>query len=56
MKNLKFVMLLAVMLTLSFNLRADNDQVITFDQLPATAQGLLKQYFADKVRPSTTLP
>ena len=49
MKNFKFVMLLAVMLTLNFNLKADNDQVITFEQLPATAQELHKQYFADKV-------
>ena len=49
MKNFKFVMLLAVMLTLNFNLKADNDQVITFEQLPVTAQELHKQYFADKV-------
>ena len=49
MKNLKFVILLAVMLTLSFNVKADHDQVITFEQLPAVAQQLHKQYFADKV-------
>jgi len=49
MKNLKFLMLLAVVLTLSFNVKADNDQVITFDQLPASAQALHKQYFGDKV-------
>lgn len=49
MKNLKFIALLAVVMTLSFNVKADNDQVITFDQLPATAQEFHKQYFADKV-------
>ncbi|MBO6058103.1 MAG: PepSY-like domain-containing protein [Bacteroidales bacterium] len=30
-------------------LMADNDQVITFDRLPATAQTMLKQNFSDKV-------
>ena len=49
MKNLKFIALLAIVLTLSFNVKADNDQVITFDQLPASAQALHKQYFGDKV-------
>ena len=34
MKNLKFVMLLAVMLTLSFNLKADNELLINFQQQP----------------------
>ncbi len=29
--------------------QADNDQVITFDRLPANAQTMLKQNFADKV-------
>jgi hypothetical protein len=28
---------------------ADSDRVITFDQLPAAAQTMLKKYFADKV-------
>ena len=49
MKDLKFIALLAIMLTLSFNVKADNDQVITFDQLPASAQDFHKQYFGDKV-------
>lgn len=49
MKNLKFIALLAIVLTFSFNVKADNDQVITFDQLPASAQALHKQYFGDKV-------
>ena len=37
------------MLAMSFNARADHDQVITFNQMPEAAQALLKQYFADKV-------
>jgi len=37
------------MTAISFNARADHDQVITFDQMPEAAQALLKQYFADKV-------
>ena len=49
MKNLKFIMLLAVMLTLSFNVKADHDQVITFEQLPAVAQTFHKEHFANKV-------
>lgn len=49
MKSIKAILLLAVMMVMSFNAKADNDQVITFDQMPAPAQALLKQYFADKV-------
>lgn len=37
------------MLTMSMSMMADNDRVITFEQLPAPAQTLLKKYFADKV-------
>lgn len=37
------------MLTIGFSAKADHDQVVTFNQLPATAQTLLKQYFADKM-------
>ena len=55
MKNLKFVMLLAIALTLSFNVKADHDQVITFDQLPAAAQALHQKYFADKVPLTVTM-
>ena len=55
MKDLKFIALLAIMLTLSFNVKADNDQVITFDQLPASAQDFHKQYFGDKVPLAVTM-
>ena len=37
------------MLSLGFGARADHDQPITYNQLPQTAQALLKQYFGDKV-------
>ena len=47
-KSIKAIVLLVVMLV-SFNARADHDQVITYDQLPEVAQAFLKQYFADKV-------
>ncbi len=45
------ILLLALVLTicLPLHLQADNDQVITFDRLPATAQAMLKQNFSDKV-------
>ena len=55
MKDLQFIALLAIMLTLSFNVKADNDQVITFDQLPASAQDFHKQYFGDKVPLAVTM-
>lgn len=41
--------LLAFVLTLSLPVMADDDRVITFEQLPAQAQTMLKKYFADKV-------
>ena len=41
--------LFALVLTSCLPLQADNDQVITFDRLPATAQAMLNQNFADKV-------
>lgn len=41
--------LLAFVLTMCMPAKADNDRVITFEQLPAQAQTLLKQHFADKV-------
>lgn len=44
----KIFMMLAFMLTMSLSMMADNDRVITFEQLPAPAQTLLKQNFADK--------
>ena len=45
----KALLLLIAVLTLGFSAKADHDQVITFNQLPATAQALLKEHFADKV-------
>ncbi len=41
--------LFALVLTSCLPLQADNDQVITFDRLPAAAQTMLNQNFADKV-------
>lgn len=48
MKKNMFI-LLAFVLTMCLPVMADNDRVITFDQLPAQAQALLKKHFADKV-------
>ncbi len=45
----KVLILLFAVLTLSFSAKADHDQVITFNQLPASAQTLLKEHFAGKV-------
>ena len=45
----KYLVLLVAILTLGFSAKADHDQVITYNQLPANAQTMLKQYFADKV-------
>ena len=45
----KFLVLFAAMLTLGFSAKADHDQVINFNQLPATAQKMLKQNFSNKV-------
>lgn len=49
MKTIKSILLLVAMFAMSFNAKADHDQVITFNQLPQAAQTLLKQYFADKM-------
>ena len=49
-----FLMMLALMLTTSLTMMADNDRVINFEQLPAPAQALLKQSFGDKVVLSAT--
>ena len=45
----RIVLMLVFMLTLSMSMMADNIKVITFNQLPAQAQAILKQHFADKV-------
>ena len=49
MKSIKAILLAVAMTAISFNAWADHDQVITFDQMPETAQMFHKQYFADKV-------
>ena len=49
MKSIKAILLLVAMMAISFNAKADHDQVITFDQMPEAAQALLKQHFANKV-------
>ena len=49
MKKVKAIFALVALLTISFNAKADHDKVITYDQLPQTAQVMLKQYFANKV-------
>ncbi len=48
-KSIFFVLALVMSICLPLTLMADNDQVITFDRLPATAQAMLKQNFSDKV-------
>ncbi|MBQ6577323.1 MAG: PepSY-like domain-containing protein [Bacteroidales bacterium] len=40
---------LALIFCFAFTSKADDDRVITFAELPATAQTMLKQHFADKV-------
>ena len=49
MRNLKFFMILTALLAFSFSVKADDDRVITFQQLPAAAQTFLKTHFATKV-------
>ena len=45
MKSIKAILLLVAMMAISFNAKADHDQVITFDQMPEAAQ----VHFAGKV-------
>jgi len=49
MKQVKFILALAVMLTLGLVCRADNDRVITVKQMPEAAQKMLKSNFNKKV-------
>ena len=50
MKKFKYFLLMAVVMTMSLNVMADDDdRVITYQQLPQTAQSFLKQQFAKKV-------
>lgn len=43
------IIFFAFVMTMCLTVKADNDRVITFEQLPAEAQTMLKKYFADKV-------
>ena len=50
MKKFKYFLLMAVVMTMSLNVMADDDdRVITYDQLPQAAQTFLKANFATKV-------
>ena len=50
MKNIKFLLLMAMVMTMSLNVMADDDdRVITYQQLPQAAQTFLKAHFATKV-------
>ena len=50
MKKIKFFLLMAMVMTMSLTMSADDDdRVITYDQLPQAAQTFLKANFATKV-------
>ena len=49
MKKIKFFLLMAMVMTMSLTMSADDDRVITYDQLPQVAQTFLKANFATKV-------
>lgn len=51
----KLLLLCLAMLTLTFSIKADDDRVVTFAQLPAPAQAFHKQHFADKVPLTVTV-
>jgi len=44
----KLLVILALVFSMCLPAKADGDKVITFDKLPAAAQALLKEHFADK--------
>ncbi len=48
MKGIKAIVLMVALL-IGVGAKADHDQVITYSQLPAKAQAMLKKYFANKV-------
>ena len=49
MKNIKFFLLMTMVMTMSLTMSADDDdRVITYDQLPQAAQTFLKQHFTKK--------
>ena len=50
MKNIRFFLLMAMVMIMSLTMSADDDdRVITYQQLPQMAQTFLKQHFAKKV-------
>ena len=51
MNKIKFFLLMAMVMTMSLNVMADDDddRVITFNQLPEAAQTFHKSHFANKV-------
>ena len=49
MKNIKYFLLMAIVMTMSLTMSADDDdRVITFEQLPQAAQAFHKAHFAAK--------
>ena len=50
------LIIVAFVMTMCLTVKADNDRVITFEQLPAEAQTMLKKYFADKVPLVSAVP
>ncbi|MBR1934967.1 MAG: PepSY-like domain-containing protein [Muribaculaceae bacterium] len=48
MKTFKILAVLVAMFATNFAMKADNDRVITYQNLPATAQAFLKQHFPEK--------
>ena len=50
MKKIRMFLLMAIVMTMSLGVMAnDDDRVITYQQLPQSAQTFLKQHFAKKV-------
>ena len=48
-RRIKALLLLALMLTMRLVAKADNDRVITYEQLPQPAKEMIKAHFASKV-------
>ncbi|MBR1552336.1 MAG: PepSY-like domain-containing protein [Muribaculaceae bacterium] len=49
MKNIKILMMAMMVVGMSFAAKADDDRVITFQQLPAAAQAFHKAHFSKNV-------
>ena len=49
MKRVKLFLMMAMVVLMSQNMRADDDRVITYQQLPQNAQTMLKQHFSKMV-------